>query len=283
MYRARDQSKGHRLVSTVSFFEEFKGMRVNYLFVIYFPNGSNDGECLAAAEALAKRKPKEREPGKKQDSFLGVERQATWLIQVKNDKTLLETDDVSAACKVVMGGELPVDMSNQANVGVYLVFHGSSAYPFLFGRSQIMNKATDDIAKDKQGGGLIRILEALGITRIRKLCLVACKQAPERSKDTDTSFLSAVAKAFEKWPKENKPMIAGWDAPVYVDDKTGRKQDDPSGRKNPDKYPKFVNDHKKVMVLGSTGNYSLQKYKNAGWSDKTLLFDKDGAVIGTQK
>lgn len=256
-------------------------MRVNYLFVIYFPNGSNDGECRDGAKALAQREPSKREPGKRQDSFLGVERHVTWLIEVQHNKSLLDSTDVRSACKVLSGGELKNDMSDEANVGVYLMFHGNSAYPFLFGRSTTMNKETDGITKEQQSDGLIRILEALGVTRIRKLCLVACKQAPERSKDTETSFLAAVAKAFEKWPKENRPLIAGWDTPIYIDEKTGKKQNEPSKRSSPDHYSQFVTKHKKVMMLGSNGEYSLKRYSNAGWSDKKLLFNAEGAVIGT--
>lgn len=192
-----------------------------------------------------------------------------WLIEVNNTqesgdaKQLIENTHY----RVVKGGPLPASIDT-GNTGVYLVFHAkSSSDPNIFGVKSL-GKAEN---KSTQAKRLVSTLTRLGIKKIKKLSLMACNVTNNKTAGSK-NFLVAVGKVLEDWPKEARPMIAGYDSFVYGS-KSGKKYQD---MKN---TPMTGSGHKQVWVYKSGlvgGGYKNVNLEKSGWSDKQNLETSTG-------
>lgn len=235
-------------------------MQVSHLAAIAFRGAKNDDESPKCAQALLTKSRK-------------VSPQFTEYIEVD----LVKLGAVNKGDRAYLKGQsVDPGFANSDNVGVYLVFHQSR-----FGYPQVFDRAIRGERYEQKGGhpefrgqaaaGIVQVMRDVGLTRIRKLCLVVCNVA-FCSKNYECSFLELLLPELKKQYKSEAPMIAGWDMPISVNS-TGRKiltDQAPAPFAAP-----YRNEHKFTFCLNpQTGEYE-QRLESEGWSDghhrQTLL------------
>jgi hypothetical protein len=195
----------------------------------------------------------------------------SWLIEVKNDTATgnaMTTDEhalqAGVEYRVVQpsSGTLPAKIDTD-DTGVYLVFHAKqSTDPNIFGVVSL-GKAEK---KSTQAKRLVGTLKKLGIVKIRKLCLVACNVTNDKTA-ASKNFLVNVGKELQSWPKDARPLIAGYEDYVYVKS-DGTKSKDAGGSQ-----PMKGSGLKQVWVCKKTlmiGGYEKVALETSGWSDRAV-------------
>lgn len=157
-------------------------MRVTTLYIINI--NPHDNEAIAGAAALFDRN-RQKNP-------------STRIVQVEVDAILMGLDD-DIKPKYIQGDATP---PRDENVGAYIVGHGTS-----------------DGILGCDGGRIGKIFKLLGIPKVRKLCLLACAVAADRSQDGGSAAVQkrAIEEICQDLQGEGyTPMIAGWDDFVTV-------------------------------------------------------------------
>lgn len=245
-------------------------MRVKHLVVVALPKSDSDGETKKAAADLYK-KYATRSPGPLTCSH--------YLVETRKAVTRGEAKQAKGYEKYVLGdGHAPtitkvdgaaIDASwfngNDVDVGVYLVFHcDSNGYPTIFDATH-----SQSYAYNMQKGGaamaLGMILLDLGLTRIRKVALVACTTHKTLDDAQHITFLEMFCGAL-KGLYDEPPMIAGWDDYLEVTGDGSKATGTPATPATPDlrKQHKFV-------AKFRNGKYEIGGVEQSGWSDKQQL------------
>lgn len=245
-------------------------MRVQHLIVAGFPPNDSGNEEVALGCGALYEKPRNPEPSTKTILYFHTRKSVPNKDQALTKKMYGGTqvqEDVGVKAVLAKGVPLTA-ITDWTDVGLYLVFHCTrEARPILFeGAASTFRSGW--MTQEHVAVAVVSALGRAGIAGCRKVALVACNAATPAN-GNEVNFLEAFCGALKTstYVFNPMPMIAGWDVPIFVDDKTGRKVTSAGGGNVDENFRK---EHKLIATFRG-GQYKIDRLENSGWSDKVQL------------
>lgn len=239
-------------------------MRVDHLVIVTFPKQGPkcDYETVKGAEALYKRYTTRVDNRPLSARIVEVWDNA-WRRKAPDLGTF--AGGTAAGHQVVAGQPINQEVANSDNVGVYIICHGHGNKPVVFG-GQGSAMRLDSLSQSDLAAAMAGLLSGLGLTKVRKLCLLKC--GTSCNLEQDPNFLLAMANALAEG-LASPPQVAAWDDYVSVvseGEHLGQKlvqNKDTLASANPS-----INNAHKAVAVWVEGKYKVRPLVDSGWSDK---------------
>lgn len=264
-------------------------MRTKYLAIVEFPCSKSDGEANHSAGGLYK-KYSERAANPLFCSHYRVSTRSFVSKRVAKSgkgyrdyfpEEKIDTKKHSEIAKKktgmvekVKGVVIDSDWAQSDDVGVYLVFHcDKNGFPTIFDATHSQSNSLK-MEQSEIAFTLAQVVVDLGLSKIRKIGLIACNTHLVQTSSSSCTFLEMFCGA-AKGLFEHPPLIAGWDDYLSVNRDDGSKMIGNSVP--PTKVTSALKKEHKFVARFVKDRYDIGGLEGSGWSDKNQLPTELGA------